>query len=138
MWRAYTVVNQCVFDQIPNLQNCFTLQTKHRRGGGLRLLSPNPFAGKFLRKSDILDLVSTDIWSMLYTNLQEGLAAGERASHLPTGRQYHLQAQLSQRESGTVLFLLFLISVTNFLILPVIAVLLELSVTGTGWKVPCR
>jgi hypothetical protein len=51
---------------------------------------------------------------MLQTDLQEGLAAGERASHLPTGRQYHLQAQLSQRESGIVRFLLFFISLTNF------------------------
>jgi hypothetical protein len=24
MWRAYTGVKQCVFDQIPTLQNCFT------------------------------------------------------------------------------------------------------------------
>ncbi len=28
VWRAYTRVIYCVFDQIPNLQNCFITQTK--------------------------------------------------------------------------------------------------------------
>ncbi len=37
MWRASTWVIVCVFDQIPNLQNCFiTANKKARRGGGLR------------------------------------------------------------------------------------------------------
>ncbi len=40
VWRAYTGVIHCVFDQIPNLQNRFTPppppQQKPRLGGGLR------------------------------------------------------------------------------------------------------
>jgi hypothetical protein len=36
MWRAFTGVLHCVFDQILNLQNCFTT-----------------FTGQFLRKADI-------------------------------------------------------------------------------------
>jgi hypothetical protein len=47
----------CVFDQIPNLQNCFTTpKQKPRRGGGLRWINTcrqRPFTGQFLRKVDI-------------------------------------------------------------------------------------
>jgi hypothetical protein len=32
VWRAYTGVIHCVFDQIPNLQNCFTT-TNNNLGG---------------------------------------------------------------------------------------------------------
>jgi hypothetical protein len=28
MWRAYTGVIHCVFDQIPNLQHCFYIPNK--------------------------------------------------------------------------------------------------------------
>ncbi len=37
VWRAYTGVIHCVFDQIPNLQNCFTTPNKNLGGkGGFR------------------------------------------------------------------------------------------------------
>jgi hypothetical protein len=40
VWRAYTGAIHCVFDQIRNLQNCFTTpKQKPRRGGGLRQLN---------------------------------------------------------------------------------------------------
>ncbi len=34
MWRAYTGVIHCAFDQIPNLQNCFTAPNKNLGGEG--------------------------------------------------------------------------------------------------------
>ncbi len=34
VWRASTGVIHCVFDQIPNLQNCFTTPNKNLRGEG--------------------------------------------------------------------------------------------------------
>ncbi len=41
MWRAYTGVVHCVFDQISNLQNCFTTPNKNLVGeGALRLITP--------------------------------------------------------------------------------------------------
>ncbi len=40
VWTAYTGVIHCVFDQTPNLQNCFTTpKQKPRRGGGLRQIN---------------------------------------------------------------------------------------------------
>jgi hypothetical protein len=40
VWRSYTRVIHCVFDQIPSLQNCFTAPNKKPwRGGGLRQIS---------------------------------------------------------------------------------------------------
>jgi hypothetical protein len=55
VWRAYTVVIQYVFDQIPNLQNCFTTPNKNLGGEGVsdKHLPPSTFTGKFLRKADI-------------------------------------------------------------------------------------
>jgi hypothetical protein len=34
VWRASTGVIHCVFDQIPNLQNCFTAPNKNLGGEG--------------------------------------------------------------------------------------------------------
>ncbi len=34
VWRASTGVVHCVFDQIPNLQNCFTTPNKNLEGRG--------------------------------------------------------------------------------------------------------
>jgi hypothetical protein len=34
MWRAYTGVIHCVFDQIPNLQICFTTPKQNLGGEG--------------------------------------------------------------------------------------------------------
>ena len=65
MWRAYTGVIHCVFDQISNLQNCSTSQTKPRRRGGLRHLPPSPFTGQLLRKADIQGLVSIQNFGLL-------------------------------------------------------------------------
>jgi hypothetical protein len=47
VWRAYTEVIHCVFDQIPDPQDS---TDKH--------LPPGPFAGQFLRKAEIKGLVS--------------------------------------------------------------------------------
>jgi hypothetical protein len=46
----------CVFDQIPNLQNCFTAPNKTyegRRPQTANHLAPRTFSGQFLRKADI-------------------------------------------------------------------------------------
>jgi hypothetical protein len=58
MWRAYAEVIHCVFDQIPNLQNCITTPNKNLGGEGAsdRLTAVakyRTFTGKFLRKADI-------------------------------------------------------------------------------------
>ncbi len=60
VWRASTEVIHCVFDQILNLQNCFTPspppQTKTYEGRGPQTdkhLPPSHFTYKFLRKADI-------------------------------------------------------------------------------------
>jgi hypothetical protein len=53
--RAYTGVIDCVFDQIPNLQHCFTTPNKNLGGEGPKTdkhLPPNPLTDKFLRKDD--------------------------------------------------------------------------------------
>jgi hypothetical protein len=50
MERAYSGVTHWFFDHILNLQNCFTIPNKPRRGVGLRHLPPRPFTGKFSRK----------------------------------------------------------------------------------------
>ncbi len=56
MWRPYTGVIHCVFDQNPNLQNCIINPKENpRRGGGLghintKHLPPSPFTSQFLRK----------------------------------------------------------------------------------------
>jgi hypothetical protein len=56
MRRAYTGVRNCVFDQIPNLQNCFSTIDKNLGGERAQIdkhLPPSTFTGKFLRKADI-------------------------------------------------------------------------------------
>ncbi len=65
MWRAYKEVIHCVFDQIQNLQNCFTTQ---RRGGGLRQINTCrqvPLLVNIFKKNRHLGFgVFMDIWSM--------------------------------------------------------------------------
>jgi hypothetical protein len=54
VWRASTVVINCVFDQIPNLPNCFTTPNKNLGGRGPQTdkhLPPCPFTGQFFKKS---------------------------------------------------------------------------------------
>ena len=66
VWRAQTGVIHCVFDQIPSLQNCFTTpkKTQERRGPQTdKHLLPSTFTGQFLRKADILGLVSLQIFA---------------------------------------------------------------------------
>jgi hypothetical protein len=49
-YRSYTV--HCEFDQIPNLQNCFTTPKNTKDGNGLQIdkhLPPSIFTGQFLR-----------------------------------------------------------------------------------------
>jgi hypothetical protein len=69
VWRAYTGVVNCVFDQIPI---AFPPQTKPRRGGGLRgdkHLPPSTFKGQLFKKSRQLGFgVFIDIWSMAPLN----------------------------------------------------------------------
>jgi hypothetical protein len=50
-WRTYKGVIYCIFDQIPNPQNCFTTPNKNLGGEGA--LPPGPFTGEFLGKADI-------------------------------------------------------------------------------------
>jgi hypothetical protein len=55
VWRTSIVIH-CVFDQFPNLQNCFTIPNKTLAGEGTQTekhLPPSPFTFKFLRKADI-------------------------------------------------------------------------------------
>jgi len=69
MWRAYSGVTHCVFDQIPNLQNCSTTPNKNQRGEGASDWKTP--AAKYLywlifKKSGHLGFgVFIDIWSML-------------------------------------------------------------------------
>ncbi len=61
VWRAYTGVIQCVFDQVPNLQNCFITSNKNLGGEGHqtdKYLPQSPFTGKFFKKSRHLGLES--------------------------------------------------------------------------------
>jgi hypothetical protein len=61
MWRAYTGVRHCVFDQIPNLKNCFSTINKNLGGEGAQKekhVPPSTYTGQFLRKADIYGLVS--------------------------------------------------------------------------------
>jgi hypothetical protein len=62
VWRESTGDIPCVFDQIPNLQNCFTTPNKNLGGEGPQTdthLPPSPFTGPFFRKSDLeLDSIS--------------------------------------------------------------------------------
>jgi hypothetical protein len=63
VWRATTGVIHCVFDQIPNLQNCFTTPNKNLGGEGPQKdkhLPPNPFTGQFSRKDDLKGTVALD------------------------------------------------------------------------------
>jgi len=55
VWRANTGVH-CVFDQILNLQNCFTTFNKNlgwQWASDSKHLQPSTFTGKFLEKADI-------------------------------------------------------------------------------------
>jgi hypothetical protein len=66
MWRSYTGVIHYVFDQIPDLQNCFTTPKKARRGVGLRHLPPSPLYWTIFKKSQHLGIgVFIYIWSMI-------------------------------------------------------------------------
>jgi hypothetical protein len=55
VWKAYTGVIHNVFDQNPNLQNCFTTPNKNLGGeGGLKQMNTcRLLKGQFLRKADI-------------------------------------------------------------------------------------
>jgi hypothetical protein len=60
MCGAYTGVIHCIFDQIPNLQNCFTTPNITKAGLWLRHLPPSSF-----KKSRHLGFgVFLDIWSI--------------------------------------------------------------------------
>ncbi len=67
MWRAYTGVIHCVFDQIPNLQNCFTTHSKQNLGGGVGLRpAAQSLYWSIFKKSQHLGIgVLIDIWSMI-------------------------------------------------------------------------
>jgi hypothetical protein len=55
VWRASTGVLDCAFDQIPDLQNCFTIPYKNPGGEGAQTdkhLPPNPFTSIF-KKDDL-------------------------------------------------------------------------------------
>jgi hypothetical protein len=59
VWRAYTEVIHCVYDQIPNLQNCVTTPNKNLGGEGPQTdkhLPPSTFNGQFLRKGSTLSV----------------------------------------------------------------------------------
>jgi hypothetical protein len=68
VWRAYAGVIHCIFDQIPNLQNCFTTSNKNLGGEGAshkKHLLPSIFTGQFFIKSRHLGFdVFIDICSM--------------------------------------------------------------------------
>jgi hypothetical protein len=56
VWRAYTGGKYCVFDQIPNLQNCLTTPNKNQEGVvGLSQINRRHvhFTGQYLRRADI-------------------------------------------------------------------------------------
>ncbi len=75
MWRAYTGVIHCVFDQIPNLQIALPPQTKLRGREGLRHPPQSPFTGNFLKKRRHLGIgVFIDIWSLGGGGGNRGLA----------------------------------------------------------------
>jgi hypothetical protein len=64
MWRAYTGVIHFVFDQVPNLQNCFTKQ--NLGGGGPQTPAAKSLYWSIFKKSRHLGFgVFIDIWSML-------------------------------------------------------------------------
>ncbi len=67
MWRAYTGLIHCVFDQIPiPTKLLYHLQTKPERGGVLRHLPPSPCTVNFFRKSRHLGFGDfINIWSMM-------------------------------------------------------------------------
>jgi hypothetical protein len=51
-----SIYRSCVFDHIPNLQNCFTIPNKNLGGEGPQTdkhLPPGPLTVKFLRKAYI-------------------------------------------------------------------------------------
>ncbi len=80
MWRAYTGVIHCVFDQIPNLQNCFIAPHKAQEGRGLRHLPPSPYWSIFKKSRHLGFGVLTDIWSMGYTTGHSRARSGQLGS----------------------------------------------------------
>jgi hypothetical protein len=69
MWRAYTGVIHFVFDQIPNLKNCFATPNKPRRRGGLRHRPPKSVYWSIFKKRRHLGFgVFIVIWSMVLPN----------------------------------------------------------------------
>ncbi len=65
MWRTYKGVIHCVFDQIPNLQNCFTNQNLgEEEAQTAKHLPPSTFTGQFVRKAVIKDWSLIVIWFM--------------------------------------------------------------------------
>ncbi len=78
MRRASAGAMNCVFDQIPNLQNCFTTLNQKPRGPHTdKRLPPRPFTGQFLRKADIKDWSPLVIWSMLHRSFTKDDMAAE-------------------------------------------------------------
>ncbi len=70
MWRGYTRVIHCVFDQIPNLQNCFTKPDKNLGVEGVSdRYTPAAMSlyRSIFKKSVHLGLESLVIWSMTDT-----------------------------------------------------------------------
>jgi hypothetical protein len=68
MWRAYSEVIHCVFDQIQNLQNCFTTPNKNLGGEWPQIdkhLPPSTLLVNFLKSRHLGFGVFIDIWSML-------------------------------------------------------------------------
>ncbi len=71
MWRASTGVIHCVFDQIPNLQNCFTTPNRNLGGQGPQTdkhLPPNPsslYRSIFKKRRPLRFIVFIVIWSMI-------------------------------------------------------------------------
>jgi hypothetical protein len=75
VWRASTGDIHRVFDQIPNIKNCFTTPNKNLGGVGPQAdkhLPPSPFPGQFLRKADIWDWIKLLIWSMRKAKEENG------------------------------------------------------------------
>jgi hypothetical protein len=62
MWRAYTGVLNCVFDQVPKLPNCFSTPNKNLGGEGASdrgtPAAKSFYWSIFLRKADIQGLLS--------------------------------------------------------------------------------
>jgi hypothetical protein len=84
VWRAYKGIIHCVFDQIPNLQNCFpTPKQKARRRGGFRQINTCrqvPLQVNFSEKPTFMIGVYK-LFGPCLDLCVEG--PGQRVSHLP-------------------------------------------------------